>query len=282
MRTAATRRQFASASTRGGGGGFGPTVVIRSIAWAGSASTTSAATPKNDFECLARLADALPARFMTWKEFDSLCGARGVRDSCAAAAALSACGVVVTSAGGVHGHAPQAILDATAALAPTAAPTSGADHTTPPTQWSPVANVHERATALRAEVALLRPAYEAQLAKCANARRRTWAGLFALSGVQLAVFSRLTYFDLDWDTMEPVAYFLGSGIGVLAFGYTLLKGVDFNNRDVDRAAIAAEFIVHPDVVKYFVAIEELERLERHIDTKTEWVRTASVVVPQHR
>lgn len=216
----------------------------------------------NNRESMARLADNLPARFVSWPEFDALCNLYGVADSKAAANALAGCGAVVTCTDGVHGHAPQAIRDACAALEQS---------------WEPTLEMQLRIAKLKKEVVRLRPGYDAQLSKCVTARRQTWSGFFAFIGVQLAVFSRLTYFDLDWDTMEPIAYFLNSGIGVLAFAFAIVRGFDFGNRAVDKRVVQSSYIKHPDVVKYFDEIEELEELEAAMRCKATWVRTGKIV-----
>lgn len=212
----------------------------------------------------ATLAADLPPRFMTWADFETLCAKHDIPQSeaRAAAARLAKCGAVVVSEDGVHGHAPQAIRDACAALNE---------------PWNPVSELESTAEVLRKELATLRPAYETQLRKAVSGRRSTWAGAFAYSGVQLAVFSRLTYFDLDWDTMEPVSFFLGSGIGVLAFFFMLFRGFDFSNRDVDREVIRKKYIHHPDVIKYFETHEKIEKLEKEIEAVMVWVRTGKTM-----
>lgn len=216
--------------------------------------------PVNDKEPLANLAADLPARFMKWSDFDALCQKHRVPHNATRDAAnkLAKCGAVVISEDGVHGHAAQAVRDACEALGE---------------PWNPVADLEATASSLRNDLKALRPAYEAQLNRAVRARRATWSGAFAFTGVQLAVFARLTYFDLDWDTMEPVSYFLGSGIGVLGFFWMLSRGFDFSNREVDREVVRKKYVAHPDVVKYFETLERLEKVEKEIDAIMVWVRT---------
>ena len=213
-------------------------------------------------EPMASLAAALPPRFMSWSDFEALCKQFQVTSSPTEAAnKLAKCGAVVVSEDGVHGHAPQAIRDACEALGE---------------PWNPVANLESQAEEVRKQIQELRPAYEAQLSKAVSGRRATWSGVFAFTGIQLAVFSRLTYFDLDWDTMEPISYFLGSGISVLAFLFMLARGFDFSNRDVDREVVRKKYLHHPDVVKYFESVERLERLEKDMEKINTWIRTGKV------
>lgn len=201
---------------------------------------------------------------MKWSDFDALCAKHAIpkEESRPTAARLAKCGAVVVSEDGVHGHAPQAIRDACEALNE---------------PWNPVAELESTAEALKKELATLRPGYEAQLSKSVSARRSTWSGAFAFTGIQLAVFARLTYFDLDWDTMEPVSYFLGSGIGVLALFFMLFRGFDFSNRGLDREVIRQKYVSHPDVVKYFEVQEKLEKVEKEIEAVMVWVRTGKEI-----
>jgi hypothetical protein len=216
-----------------------------------------------DLERMAFLFGALPKRFVSWADFGALCARHGIADADAAAAAFARCGAVVTAPDGVHCHAPQAVRDACTAMG---------------SPWNACADLEHAASRMRAEVARLRPAYEVQLARCVSARRATWSGMFAFTGVQLAVISRLTYFDLNWDTMEPVSYFLGSGISVLAFAFTMVRGFDFSSHGVDAAVVRAGYVSHPDVVAYFTALEEAERIEAAIADKSSWVRTGRLAV----
>ena len=52
-----------------------------------------------------------------------------------------------------------------------------------------------------------------------------WAGLFGLT-LQMLVFFRLTFWELSWDVMEPVAFF-ATGTGIIC-GYAYFM---FTSRD---------------------------------------------------
>jgi hypothetical protein len=51
-----------------------------------------------------------------------------------------------------------------------------------------------------------------------SARFYLWAGLFLLV-FQLAAFIRLTFWELSWDVMEPIGFFVQLGTGIRAFPY---------------------------------------------------------------
>jgi hypothetical protein len=55
-------------------------------------------------------------------------------------------------------------------------------------------------------------------------------GFFAMV-VQLVVLLRLTYFELSWDVMEPISYFIGMFNSVLVYVYFMFNKKDFSLRD---------------------------------------------------
>jgi calcium uniporter protein, mitochondrial len=73
--------------------------------------------------------------------------------------------------------------------------------------------------------------------KAARWRKCIWGGAMLFSGAQLAVISRLTYVDLDWDIMEPVSYFLGTGTSLGFFLYVLKYKRDHSYEDFDRTML---------------------------------------------
>ena len=58
-------------------------------------------------------------------------------------------------------------------------------------------------------------------------RRILWAGLLAFV-LQWVTFLRLTFWELSWDVMEPVCYFVSSAGGISAYCYFLATHEDFN------------------------------------------------------
>jgi calcium uniporter protein, mitochondrial len=72
---------------------------------------------------------------------------------------------------------------------------------------------------LRTELAEMQPKLDKALARVAGWRKMVWGGALTFSGAQLAVISRLTYFDLDWDIMEPISYFITTGTALAFYTY---------------------------------------------------------------
>jgi hypothetical protein len=202
---------------------------------------------------------------MTWHEFEQLCKTHSVQHPKSAAESLVACGAVIVSSDGVHGHAPQAVNDFCNKFYLSGDSSFSA--------WNPCVDVELRMAQLKKEIALLRPGYENQLQLCVNSRRHLWSSFFAVSGLWLAAVSFNTFHALDWDTMEPITWATGSGVGVAYFTYTLCRGIDFTSRGTDRKVIQEKYIEHHDVVKYFEAVEELEELQSQVESKVKWIRT---------
>lgn len=75
------------------------------------------------------------------------------------------------------------------------------------------------------------------VAKASRWRKCVWGGALLYSGAQLAVISRLTYVDLDWDIMEPVSYFLGTGTSLAFFLYVLKYRRDHSYDDFDKTML---------------------------------------------
>lgn len=72
------------------------------------------------------------------------------------------------------------------------------------------------------------------IAKAARWRRSLWGGALLYAGSQLAIISRLTFFDLDWDIMEPVSYCLAIGTALVFYVYFLCFGTEHTYSEVDR------------------------------------------------
>lgn len=53
-----------------------------------------------------------------------------------------------------------------------------------------------------------------------------WTGL-VLFTVQVVLYFRLTFWELSWDVMEPVAYFSSAAFGVAAYAYCLINNEEF-------------------------------------------------------
>jgi len=53
-----------------------------------------------------------------------------------------------------------------------------------------------------------------------------WGGLVLFTS-QVILYFRLTFWELSWDVMEPVAYFSSAAFGVLAYAYYLVNNEEF-------------------------------------------------------
>lgn len=61
-------------------------------------------------------------------------------------------------------------------------------------------------------------------------RRYLWTGLAALT-CQAALFFRLTFWELSWDVMEPIAFFVTSAGLIAGYTYFLITARDPSYRD---------------------------------------------------
>ena len=65
-------------------------------------------------------------------------------------------------------------------------------------------------------------------------RRLLWTGLAFLM-VQWGMLARLTFWELSWDVIEPITYFLGSGTTILFYCYFMATREEFAyNKGVSR------------------------------------------------
>ena len=72
------------------------------------------------------------------------------------------------------------------------------------------------------------------IARAAKWRRSVWGGALLFAGTQLAVISRLTYFDLDWDIMEPVSYCITVGTALVFYVYYLVYNEEHTYEAFDQ------------------------------------------------
>lgn len=87
------------------------------------------------------------------------------------------------------------------------------------------------ASTVRADSLPLPPFASTQEKADKRARLVCWAGLGGLV-LQLAVFYRLTYYELSWDLMEPVSYLYGVGVQALVLLYFVVSGKDLSYEGV--------------------------------------------------
>ncbi|KPA80885.1 putative mitochondrial calcium uniporter protein, mitochondrial [Leptomonas pyrrhocoris] len=165
------------------------------------------------------------------ERFLRFCAQAHVDDPDAALADLEAAGVVVALDGGTLIHLrPVLYLETVELLSQTQ---NGTDGSSGSSDGTPVPSTGSSVGAFMLEEAerrieklcqkeqelaeQLRPA----IARAAKWRRSVWGGALLFAGTQLAVISRLTYFDLDWDIMEPVSYCITIGTALVFYAYYL-------------------------------------------------------------
>ncbi|GET89725.1 hypothetical protein, conserved [Leishmania tarentolae] len=162
-------------------------------------------------------------------KFCHFCAAAHVEDPQAALADLEAAGVVVVLDGGDMVHLrPVLYLDTLETIRNVEKPSSSGNGTSEAKSKLSgaassfmleeaerrVAQLTEREKAMRNQ---LQPA----IARAARWRRTVWGSALLYAGAQLAIISRLTYFDLDWDIMEPVSYIITATHALFFFMYYL-------------------------------------------------------------
>jgi hypothetical protein len=172
----------------------------------------------------------------------------------------------------VHCHPPALLMEAHAIRAGTAAEAVTPD----PTAWDPCASMRQELAKASTERDQLRPAFDEVVAKAAKRRKLLWGGAVCTGGAQLAVISRLTYFDLDWDIMEPVSYFLGTGTSLCFFLFMLRYGAECTPRFFDEVHVGP-YAKEDAVVNYLAACDKVRLLEAIITRKEAWMRDVGAV-----
>lgn len=170
--------------------------------------------------------------------FNEFCALSHVVDADAALAALHAAALVVSIDGGRRVHLRPVqyleeleVIEALQAAAPSTA--AGLADLPLPGPFL-LAEVERRVAALEDEEAATRGRLQPAIARAARWRRCVWGGALLYAGTQLAVIARLTYFDLDWDTMEPISYCLGIGTTLLFYLYYLRYDSEHTYYDFDK------------------------------------------------
>jgi hypothetical protein len=228
-----------------------------STAAAAAAAAAPTAATVLDRASLLQFRASLPSRLMSTASFDALRGQH--RITAQHVAQLEAAGLVtVLDAQCVHCHPSGLLMDANDVVSAAA-------------QWDPCATERAQLGAVEADLAVAAAAYQRVVSKASRTRKALWGSALAFSGTQLAVVSRLTYFDLDWDTMEPISYFLGTGTSLLFFMYMLRHGAEHNAHLFDRTSLK-RYVVRPEVARFMELTAERQRLVAAIDAKTAWMK----------
>lgn len=99
-----------------------------------------------------------------------------------------------------------------------------------------------------------------------------WAGLASVMAVWGVCF-RLTFWELSWDVMEPVTYFIGSGTGIAFYIYFLVTQREFAYREWKNqmmTSLQAEGYrrKHLDLNRYQKLKKDIERYRRYLNSDT--------------
>jgi hypothetical protein len=205
----ANHQQQTTTNTSGGQPIPAPTSTTGNISQATTATNSfrpqdlqGAANSQLLFEALA----ASKLSVLTRSSFDHICQTSGVNPTPDAIARLVAAGVIVDM-GEIISIKPSQLLEQAGNVVQ--------DH------WDPLFAARQRLDQLESQLPPFEKAISEAVAQAAKSRKAVWGTTLAFSGAQLAIISRLTYFDLDWDIMEPVSYFLGTGTALIFYFWML-------------------------------------------------------------
>lgn len=177
---------------------------------------------------------------MTASMFQDLLKECNVRDVAKATSALVQAGCIIPIDGGAHYHVkPSQWLHDVATSAASPSDAAGASFVEPFSSVNIVQSAQEKVDLAEKAHASLLQSLDGAVLKASRWRKCIWGGAMLFSGTQLAVISRLTYVDLEWDIMEPISYFLGTGTSLVFFLYVLKYHRDHSYEDFDRTMLPA-------------------------------------------
>ena len=186
-------------------------------------------------------------------------------------AALEAAGSIVVMDDIVHCHPPALLLDAKAIATATQDPVD-AEHTRAfMDDWDPCSTERAELRAAKADLDAAEPAFREVVAKAGKRRKMLWGSAVFAGGAQLAIISRLTYFDLDWDIMEPISYFIGTGTSLAFFAFMLRYGAECTPAFFDSVSLGT-FAKDDAVVRYLAAKDRFSAAQRAVAAKELWAR----------
>ena len=141
--------------------------------------------------------------------------------------------------------------------------------------FEPLVQTHIKLQTLVNEKSQLDAEVQKACDRAASTRRFMWGGAMAYAGTQLAVISRLTYFDLDWDVMEPVTYFLGTGTALIFYGWMLYFRQEHSYEECDKRLVNAavrRILVKQqfDFARYRTLTEDINATKKAIREAEEW------------
>lgn len=117
-------------------------------------------------------------------------------------------------------------------------------------------------------------ALKADVDKYAHARSNMllWGGLAGVMAVWAVCF-RLTFWELSWDVMEPITYFIGSGTGIAFYLYFLVTQKEFayrewKNQMMTKLQAQGYAKKHLDLTRYQKIKKDIERYKRYLHSDT--------------
>ena len=221
----------------------------------------------------------IPRRVMSVSEFQRLVEEFNISDD--KIAALEQAGVIKRLNGCVHGHAPAILSEIIDESAHGGVYSGAQDGASTSTISLKDVQQHQLDVFSRERHAIIELAHQLRdaeagyrevIAKAARWRRIVWSGALAFSGTQMAIISRLTFFDLEWDVMEPISYFLGTGTSLLFFAYMLKYGVEHSN-SVFYKHQAMRHLLNPKVSAYIEAKKAFDDAVADLERKEAWLRS---------
>ncbi|CUG94149.1 membrane-associated protein, putative [Bodo saltans] len=207
---------------------------------------------------------------LTKDAFTNLLRECHVVDVPAATSALADAGCVLAIDGGAHYHIkPAQWLHDVATIS-----TGSDDAAGPFANLRIVEDAQESVVNAEARHNELLKSLDGAVSKASRWRKTIWGGAMLFSGAQLAIISRLTYVDLDWDIMEPVSYFLGTGTSLVFFLYVLRFKRDHSYEDFDRTFLPARVRKYApkdfDWNEYEASKENVVKARAHLQYVKEW------------
>ncbi len=194
------------------------------------------------------------------RELEAMAAACKVTDVDRAARALAGAGVIVPLADGGFHLRPVQLL---------AALDGGS--------FRLEAGLEQEHAAAVANETVRRRALQEAIDRASKLRQSVWAGALLFSGAQLAIISRLTYFDLDWDIMEPVSYFIGTGTAIVFYLYMLWFRREHSYTEFDATHLPRWVQRHApkdfDWDAYRVACERVDGTHRAVEAAKAWAAT---------
>lgn len=205
------------------------------------------------------------------EKFDAFCASANVTDTQTALEALSDAAIVVPLEGGRLVHLRPALFVEEEEMADQVSRGEAAGHIY---DSFLLEEVEARISALEKEEAELRSQLTPAIAKAARWRRSVWGGALCFAGAQLAIISRLTYFDLDWDIMEPVSYTIGIGTALFFYVYYLRHDDEHTYSDFDQRYLPKKVRQYAprdfDWARYEKVCQQLVDEEKMLANLKEW------------